>query len=1689
VPKNVLKKVSLLVIICLFLNVLNITSIAVVFASSNNIFNLSFENLSFSAYIDSERNIPANGSKLMDGESITPYRIYTQNCYENQIAYIGPSKSNIYGKTDQCLELTYNAVNGQTGMSQTDVFIQTVPELNLPINEGDIIRFSFEFAYSTSAKTMITCYLRGLVQGETELKNYRVKEIGDATDTWTEVSSGRIFSIREQHFNFPKYQYNEASKMGFAEGQWHKVDIVINTKDSNYENQQTLYLYLNGTLKKTYILDANANTSDVVEPFSKIMVSRLSSQLIMTQNSEDQTYSHAGASHYFDNIKIDIERTYIPPSFTFSGSAVEDCLEGEFLPGILNVYYVCDIFKIRDFGPSVNLICAQYKDNALISMEMISKTLTTTSNVIEGSFTTFSDSDKIKILAWNDELIPYADCVTLVNGLKKDTADFYEDFSGMGDKDIKRVRFESITEGIFAYEKTTGVMGKMYDNVSLKFTSEGVAEEGLNPYIKIKGTARKLSDGDIMHYGFQMALSDYLTNRNFQVYVYKEHFNQPVPLDSNSVISIGENGLISVLGYLVEDYAVYLNEWVDFDVVIDTGNQMLYVYVNGQLLHNHIIDSIIGIHSVSFEFVPLVAESSVTYIDDLFGKTLSENPQIGLNRIDSYVSATFDNLKANEVYNARNVSYVNYRPELGVFSYTPVYGAFGKSAVDCALLLSNNSDPFEIDGFIGEYEDIRYQAIDFTTGVNDIQDGDTVKLSFDFAVKSTKTAKYMAASAFVNSDGGYNIASPLYVDTDGTVRVFNRQLFIDNEPVRVMADKWYHIEIIIIPANRLLRTSNTFSVYWDGKSVIKDHPLVINGSGGYKFNGFSQLSFGYDISTIPLEGSAVLPDGNYAQYQEDGLYVDNFFYKVYRQASPPPVKTIMLSGPNPYFYHLLDNVKGVIYDYGQDKEGFVSRISSENVKKYEVIDATGNIMKGTSLANGYLRITTTDNQYIYYCVQSGSDPAFVDIPPDNFVYGDFGNPDMSGWYSYEQPDTDLIKGTALDVSFLLDAPAGKHGFLKVDGDKFVFEDGTEIQFWGCVVDDRTCFMTHEEAEKTAERIAAYGFNLVRIHKMDGWFFKPNIFGYADSGKTLDPEQMDKFFYFLNELRKRGIYYYIDLIVSRKVYDDDNLADPSVIDYGLKGPTYYNEDVINIQKQYAEMLLTYVSPYTGLSLVEDPAMVMVSLHNEFGFFNYDLESLASYYDELKQLFGQWLLKKYSTREALEAAWYQRWRTGLESWEDPAAGTVEIKNIGARGNYSDARRRDIILFQIDISKNYFKDRIEHLRNLGVKCPITGGTAWGNYQPASFYIHTFTDYIDTHLYWNHPAGNYYMEEGAYFNEYTDVVSQLETNYLGIIGKSSSQNIFGYPHVISEWNVCSGSPYVSEGPLLMAAYGRLQGWHPIAFRLSLTDNYHAQVKSGEKLTIKDFFSIIDHPIRSALFPSASAMFLRKDISEANTGYYSVLTDDDVSKPGSSYYPLPDNSRIGLIGKTGTAFESVKYDPNYNDDSVRQAAEEAGNNGTPFVSVTGELSTDLVNRIFTLNTPRSQGVCGFIGGKSIELGASKFEIDNKFATLTVVSLTDQPISTSDRILVTAAGDAKNSRQVLTPDGTRVLKTGTYPIMVEPITGNITLKVSGDYKVYVLTSSGVRKQEVPTEKTSEGHLTFTLTKEMQAMNYEVVKVH
>lgn len=206
--------------------------------------------------------------------------------------------------------------------------------------------------------------------------------------------------------------------------------------------------------------------------------------------------------------------------------------------------------------------------------------------------------------------------------------------------------------------------------------------------------------------------------------------------------------------------------------------------------------------------------------------------------------------------------------------------------------------------------------------------------------------------------------------------------------------------------------------------------------------------------------------------------------------------------------------------------------------------------------------------------------------------------DESEWFAWTIPDESKVKGTAIDASFLLEKPAGKRGFVKVAGDGYVFEDGTPARFWGTNVVFNANNMSHEESDILADRIARSGYNIVRMHMFDA-SREPNIFA-PNTTRTFDEEQLDRLFYFTAALKQRGIYVYMDLLVYRKAYAADGIEDvEEIASKGWYPESHYDPYLRFLQKEYAEMLLTRVNPYTGLAYKDDPQMAMVGITNESG----------------------------------------------------------------------------------------------------------------------------------------------------------------------------------------------------------------------------------------------------------------------------------------------------------------------------------------------------------------------------------------------------------------------------------------------------------------------------------------------------------
>jgi hypothetical protein len=262
------------------------------------------------------------------------------------------------------------------------------------------------------------------------------------------------------------------------------------------------------------------------------------------------------------------------------------------------------------------------------------------------------------------------------------------------------------------------------------------------------------------------------------------------------------------------------------------------------------------------------------------------------------------------------------------------------------------------------------------------------------------------------------------------------------------------------------------------------------------------------------------------------------------------------------------------------------------------------------------------------------------------------------WIPFHLP-WEAPPGAVADARFLLDPPAGKHGPISVRDGHFCFANGNRVRFWATNVSGEGCVPPREIAPRAADRLAKFGFNLVRFHGLDSRWGNTLFPKKATDTQHFDEGQLDKLDYFIAELENRGIYVNLNLHVARHFMPGDGLPQTELLGYG-KYCVLFDPRMIELQKDYARMLLGHRNPYTDRTYAADPAVVVVELTNEDSLFGGwtsgflrgrqtrpnagTWSDIPPYYgEELTRFYNQWLAKRFPTREALAAAWQGGART--------------------------------------------------------------------------------------------------------------------------------------------------------------------------------------------------------------------------------------------------------------------------------------------------------------------------------------------------------------------------------------------------------------------------------------------------------------
>lgn len=254
------------------------------------------------------------------------------------------------------------------------------------------------------------------------------------------------------------------------------------------------------------------------------------------------------------------------------------------------------------------------------------------------------------------------------------------------------------------------------------------------------------------------------------------------------------------------------------------------------------------------------------------------------------------------------------------------------------------------------------------------------------------------------------------------------------------------------------------------------------------------------------------------------------------------------------------------------------------------------------------------------------------------------------WFPFYLPWDDT-SGNVTNLSHMLDAPAGKYGFLQTTEDgRFRFENGSNrARFTGFVSVGEANFPDTADAPKIAARLARFGVNLLRIHLID----VDGRYGIFQNSRAstleFDENRLKKMDYFFKCLKEQGIYINLGLHMGRIFKEDDGIPAPITNDQS-KFVTLFDSSLIALQKQYAKDLFEHVNPYTGLAYKNDPFVAFTELTNENSLFlnwlswggdklqeGSDDQAHSFYIEVLDSIYQEWLREKYADDAELARAW--------------------------------------------------------------------------------------------------------------------------------------------------------------------------------------------------------------------------------------------------------------------------------------------------------------------------------------------------------------------------------------------------------------------------------------------------------------------
>ncbi len=714
-------------------------------------------------------------------------------------------------------------------------------------------------------------------------------------------------------------------------------------------------------------------------------------------------------------------------------------------------------------------------------------------------------------------------------------------------------------------------------------------------------------------------------------------------------------------------------------------------------------------------------------------------------------------------------------------------------------------------------------------------------------------------------------------------------------------------------------------------------------------------------------------------------------------------------------------------------------------------------------------------------------------------------------WAFQYRENDFRDSALLDLRGLNEKAAGEHGFIRLDADGsgFVRGDGAPIRFWGVIKDSASSY-TPAQWTENARWLSKMGVNMVRMQAR---------LGSQEPGSQpgdVDQANIDTVWRGVAAMKKEGIYTsiinYGALVAWGKVdmgkwgipgYEanyakDTKAAKPWCV-------VYFNPQLQKIYKEWMKKLFTQVNPYTGISLAKDPAVLMIQLVTEDSLLFYTISGLQPEQQvELGRQYGNWLKIKYGSLDKALAVWnneavvQSKYVLGAD---DAGHGVMGFYNIwdatqaASRPSPGKAKRlTDQVEFLSRTMYNFNAEMARYMREeLGCKQLILCGN-WRPADPMSMQDAERWSYLpgqvmaENHFFGSMGGDGWHTVEGDLLNAPTALKPLALDDPASFVFKQ----VAGHATFITSTGWVCPNIHQSEAPFLLAAYGALAGLGGVCW-----DGFGGEPEYDKTVILK-----INPTTRWLLtwnnarppfvstFPAAALMYRNGYVKRGDT-----VVDEQRKLTDIWERKLPLAMDHGGYPATTAAMKDgavdplafyvgpirVKYDGDPAQSKVSDLSHYIHRDRQLVRSNTGQLDLDYGKGICTLDTPKAQGVCGFLDqtGK-ITLSTVTITSSNSYAAILVVPLDDQPLARSKKVLVqvgttarptgwkTEPAEYKTPNQVKSIPCERVLFLGAAPFQVASTHATLMIANHSLAKATLLDTNGMALRDVPITRKKGG---------------------